>query len=77
MNTTCGTIRRAIVIARDGNRLTYRWPCGFEKTETLMSGPRCLRRPASEWEVKFFARYWADGVNYPCPRCTKAQKPGK
>jgi hypothetical protein len=72
--TTCGTIKRAIVIAQDGNKLTYRWPCGFEKTETLMAGPRGMRRPASEWQVKFFSRYWADGVSYPCPKCKKAKK---
>ena len=59
--TTCGTVRRAVVVAQDGNKLTYRWPCG-------------MRRPASEWQVKFFSRYWADGVSYPCPKCKKAKK---
>jgi hypothetical protein len=71
---TCGTIKRAIVVAQDGNRLTYLWPCGYKRTETLMTGPRGMRQPASEWQVKFFSRYWSDGVSYPCPRCKKAQK---
>lgn len=71
--TSCGTLSggRARVIARDGNKLTYRWPCGYEKTEVLTAGPRGLRRPLSPDMVAFFSRYWGDGVTYECPRCRK------
>jgi hypothetical protein len=71
--TQCGLYgRRAKVIASDGNQLTYRWPCGYEKTEVFMVGPGRLRKPADAWQVKFFSRYWVDGVNYECPRCRRA-----
>jgi hypothetical protein len=80
--TRCGLYgHRAKVIARDGNNLTYRWPCGYERTEVLMNGPRGRRRPVSPDMVAFFARYWAQGVTYECPRCRrlasakKAKKP--
>jgi hypothetical protein len=77
--TQCGMLAstapgsgRARVIARDGNKLTYRWPCGYERTEVLMQGPGRLRQPASPDMVAFFARYWAQGVTYECPRCRRA-----
>ena len=75
--TICGLAgHRAKVIARDGNRLTYRWPCGYEKTEVFMLG-KPLNKPADEQTVRFFARYWADGVTYQCPRCLQAAKRAK
>jgi hypothetical protein len=71
--TQCGLYgHRARVVRRDGNRLTYRWPCGYEKTEVLMQGPGRLRRPAPPDVVAFFSRYWSDGVTYECPRCRRA-----
>ena len=73
--TMCGTLGggRARVIAIDGNKLTYRWPCGYEKTEMLTVGPRQMRRPISPGMAAFFSRYWAEGqgVNYECPRCRR------
>lgn len=77
--TMCGSqagrhalgIGRARVIARDGNKLTYRWPCGYERTEVLMTGPRGMRKPMSAEMVAFFSRYWAQGVTYECPRCRR------
>jgi len=70
--TQCGLYgARAKVIAINGNKLTYRWPCGYEKTEVLMVFPGRLRKPADYWQVKFFSRYWADGVTYECPRCRR------
>lgn len=76
--TLCGTLARrdlgggrAVVIARDGNKLTYRWPCGYERTEVLMTGPRGMRKPMSDEMVAFFSRYWAQGVTYECPRCRR------
>ena len=70
--TQCGLYgHRAKVIARDGNKLTYRWPCGYERTEVLMNGPRGLRRPMSPGMVSFFSRYWSQGVTYECPRCRR------
>jgi hypothetical protein len=70
--TQCGMYgHRAKVISVDGNMLTYRWPCGYEHTETLMHGPGRLRKPASPDVVTFFARYWAQGVTYECPRCRR------
>jgi hypothetical protein len=76
--TLCGTLARrelgggrAIVIARDGNKLTYRWPCGYEKAEVMMTGPRGMRQPMSADMVAFFSRYWAQGVTYECPRCRR------
>jgi hypothetical protein len=63
---------RAKVIARDGNRLTYRWPCGYERTEVLMNGVGKLKRPMSPDMVAFFSRYWSQGVTYECPRCRRA-----
>jgi hypothetical protein len=69
--TQCGLYgHRAKVIARDGNRLTYRWPCGYEKTEVFLHG--VPKKPAGEHIVAFFARYWSDGVTYECPRCRRA-----
>lgn len=76
--TVCGLAgHRAKVIARDGSTLTYRWPCGYEKTEVMMIGPGRLRRPADEATMKFFARYWANGVTYQCPRCLREAKKAK
>jgi hypothetical protein len=70
--TQCGLYgSRAKVIGRDGNTLTYRWPCGYERTETLMHGPGRLRKPADLSVVAFFSRYWSDGVTYECPRCRR------
>lgn len=62
---------RARVIARDGNKLTYRWPCGYEKTEVLMQGVPGMKKPASDDTAAFFARYWRQGVIYECPRCRR------
>jgi hypothetical protein len=71
--TQCGLYgRRAVVIASDGNKLTYRWPCGYEKTEVFMIGPGRLQKPADAGMVKFFVRYWSGGVTYECPRCRRA-----
>jgi hypothetical protein len=71
--TQCGLYgQRAKVIGSDGNKLTYRWPCGYEKTEMLMVGPGRLRKPADAGLVKFFVRYWGSGVTYECPRCRRA-----
>ena len=77
--TLCGTQARrelgggrAKVIARDGNKLTYLWPCGYERAEVLMAGPRGMRKPMSAEMVAFFSRYWAQGVTYECPRCRRA-----
>lgn len=70
--TSCGLYgKRAVVIARDGNRLTFRWPCGYERTEVVMLGPAKLRRPMSDSQAAFFAKYWANGVTYECPKCRK------
>jgi hypothetical protein len=62
---------RAVVIARDGNMVTFRWPCGYEKTEQMMTGVGRAKRPMSTDMVAFFARYWAQGVTYECPRCRR------
>jgi len=81
--TLCGLYgNRAKVVSREGNRLTYRWPCGYERSEVLTEGPRGMRRPMSSEMVAFFVRYWAQGVTYECPRCRRkalaaAQKPKK
>ena len=76
--TLCGTLARpehgggrAKVIARDGDKLTYRWPCGYERTEVLMQGPRGARKPMSAEMIAFFSRYWSQGVTYECPRCRR------
>jgi len=63
---------RAKVIARDGSKITYRWPCGYERTEVLMQGVGKLKRPMSPDMVAFFSRYWSAGVTYECPRCRRA-----
>jgi hypothetical protein len=65
---------RAKVVARDGNRLTYRWPCGYEKTEVFTQGVGRLKKPASPEMAAFFSRYWSQGVTYECPRCRRAAK---
>lgn len=71
--TQCGLYgNRAKVIASDGGNLTYRWPCGYERTEPLMQGPRGMKRPAPAAVVALFSRYWANGVTYECPRCRRA-----
>jgi uncharacterized Fe-S cluster-containing protein len=76
--TLCGTLARAElgggrakVIARDGNKLTYRWPCGYERTEVLMQGVGRLKKPMGDSMIAMFARYWAQGVTYECPRCRR------
>jgi hypothetical protein len=63
---------RAKVIGVDGNKLIYRWPCGYERAEVFTQGVGRLKRPASPEMVKFFARYWSQGVTYECPRCRRA-----
>lgn len=72
--TNCGITPRAKVIAKIGNKLTYLFPCGYTKTEVFMHGPGRLRKPADEWTLKFFARYWKDGVIYQCPRCLREER---
>lgn len=62
---------RAKVIARDGATFTYRWPCGYEQTDVLTQGVGRLKKPASDDTAAFFARYWAQGVTYECPRCRR------
>lgn len=70
--TQCGLYgNRAKVVARDGVTITYRWPCGYEKSEVLTIGAGKLKRPASADMVAFFEKYWADGVTYECPRCRR------
>jgi hypothetical protein len=73
--TQCGAYgHRARVVARDGSNVTYRWPCGYERTEVLTNGVGKLKRPMSPDMVAFFSRYWSDGVTYECPRCRRAAK---
>lgn len=72
--TNCGIIPRAKVVSRDGNKLTYRFPCGYEQTEVLMHGKGKMRKPADDWTLKFFARYWGDGVIYQCPKCLREER---
>lgn len=74
--TMCGISPRAKVVGRDGNKHTYRFPCGYECTEVLMVGPRGMRKPADEWTMKFFERYWgkSNGVIYQCPRCLREER---
>jgi len=70
--TQCGLYgHRAKVIAIDGNKLTYRWPCGYERAEVFTQGVGRLKKPASPEMVDFFSRYWAQGVTYECPRCRR------
>ncbi len=70
--TTCGLYgNRAKVVSVEGNTLTYRWPCGYERAEVLMNGPRGLRRAVSPEMAAFFCRYWSQGVTYECPRCRR------
>ena len=70
--TQCGMYgHRARVVARDGSNVTYRWPCGFERTEVLTNGVGKLKRPMAPDMVAFFSRYWSDGVTYECPRCRR------
>lgn len=77
--TQCGMYgHRARVVARDGSNVTYRWPCGYERTEVLANGVGKLKRPMSPDMVAFFSRYWSDGVTYECPRCRRvAQRASK
>lgn len=72
--TTCGLHPRAKVIAREGNKLTYLFPCGHKRTEVFMQGPAGAKRPAPIEVVTLFARYWAQGVSYQCPRCLRKEK---
>ena len=70
--TQCGLYgHRARVIGRDGEKLTYRWPCGHEKTEVLTIGPPGIKKPAGLALAERFARYWAGGVTYECPKCRR------
>jgi hypothetical protein len=78
--TACGTqgggnspgSGRAVAVARDGSKITLRWPCGYERTETLTNGVGRLKRPMSPDMVAFMSRYWEQGVTYECPRCRRA-----
>jgi hypothetical protein len=70
--TQCGIWNRAKVIGRDGDKLTYRWPCGYERTEVFTQGVGRMKRPANAAIITMFARYWAQGVTYECPRCRRA-----
>lgn len=72
--TNCGLRPRAKVIGRVGNKLTYQFPCGYTLTEVLMHGPGRLRKPADEWTIKFFERYWSQGVIYQCPKCLRDER---
>lgn len=70
--TQCGLYgNRAKVVARNGSALTYRWPCGYEKTQPLTIGPRGMKKPVGEEMAALFARYWSDGVTFECPRCRR------
>jgi hypothetical protein len=37
----------------------------------MMTGVGRAKRPMSTDMVAFFARYWAQGVTYECPRCRR------
>jgi hypothetical protein len=62
---------RAKVVAREGDRLTFLWPCGHKRTEVFTIGKGRFRKTPSPSTVAMFARYWADGVTYECPRCRR------
>jgi|PlaIllAssembly_1097288.scaffolds.fasta_scaffold1023442_2 hypothetical protein len=75
--TLCGIRPRAWVVEATGNLLTYEWPCGYRKTEILMTGHGALRQPAGDAASAMFARYWRkdnSGVGYECPRCRRAAR---
>lgn len=72
--TNCGISPRAKVVARDGNKHTYLFPCGYRHTTVLMIGPHGRKKPADEWTMKFFERYWVQGVIYQCPRCLREER---
>jgi hypothetical protein len=71
-STPKGDGGRAKAIAVEGNRVTFLWPCGYQRTEVMRH--KVLRKPMTDSEVAFLARYWADGVTYPCPKCSKKQE---
>jgi hypothetical protein len=74
--TLCGRHPRACVVGRDGIRLTFRFPCGYERTEVLTVGRVGGRKlEASPAVAARFASYWSkenSGVEYECPRCRRA-----
>jgi hypothetical protein len=70
--TQCGMYgNRARVVACNGSKVTYLWPCGYERTEVLTNGVGKMKRPMSPDMVTFFSRYWSNGVTYECPRCRR------
>jgi hypothetical protein len=69
--TLCGIRPRAYVLRHDGPKVTYRWPCGYERTEALKD--KMTGRPVGAYAADFYARYWREGqgVAYECPRCRR------
>jgi Zn finger protein HypA/HybF involved in hydrogenase expression len=55
----------------DKNRAKFK--CG--KCNHVWWGRMMKKNPIgqepSEWAIKFFTKYWADGVNMYCPKCSK------
>ena len=70
--TLCGFIPRAKVVASEGGNLTFRWPCGHERTEPATIGKGKLKKPMGPAGIAIFSRYWAQGIAYECPRCRRA-----
>lgn len=72
--TLCGIRPRAFVASHQGHLFTFRWPCGYQRTEPFLVGPKGHQKPAGAAQVAFHAKYWREGqgVSYECPRCRRA-----
>lgn len=72
--TMCGLHPRAVAVGCDGARITYRFPCGHVRTETLKVGPVGRKVPAAPQLAARMAKWWSDGVSYQCPACLRAER---
>ncbi len=65
--------RRCRVLDADPEKNRARFECG--KCSHTWRGRMLKKDPLgqepSAWAIKFFARYWADGANMYCPKCSK------
>lgn len=60
----------------DGSRICYTWPCGHQRTQVLMGGPRGHKKPVHPEMVKKLAHYWSGPGGVGVPMCRTCKRKG-
>ena len=67
--------RRCKVLESKPDKNRAKFECGKCEhvwwTKMLKKNP--IGEEPSEWAIRFYTKYWADGVNMICPKCSKVK----